>query len=103
MCCIWGIERHDLWAKWRAAVGDGCCCDLIVQVGHSKFVDVPGLEGDVPVIVELVIVGAAQPLKVIITPYAIFDRIGDQIIKRKISTALNFRRRSAPPCSDLVI
>jgi hypothetical protein len=36
-------------------------------------VDVPGLESDVPVIVELVIIGAAKPLQIIVVPYAVVD------------------------------
>jgi hypothetical protein len=53
MCCVRSIERHDLWAEGRAAVGDGGCRYWIIQVRNIEFVDIPGLKGDVPVIANL--------------------------------------------------
>ena len=76
---IWSIERHDLWAERRAATGDRSGRDWVIQVRHFKFVDVPALESDVPIIVELVIVRAAKPLQIILAPYAVVYRVGDQI------------------------
>ena len=68
-----GIERHDLRAERCAAINNRCCRYRIIQVRHFKFVDVPSLESDVPVIVELVIVGAAQPIQIVVTPHAAVD------------------------------
>jgi hypothetical protein len=36
-----------------------------------------GFDRDVPVVVELVIVGAAEPLQVVVTPLAAIDGVGD--------------------------
>src|SRR6201984_1931380 len=76
---VGGIERHDLWAERRTATGNRRSRNRVVQVRHFKFVDVPALESDVPIIVELVIVRAAKPLQIIVAPYAVVYRVGDQI------------------------
>src|SRR4029077_8535259 len=76
---VGGIERHDLWAERRTATGNRRSRDRVVQVRHFKFVDVPALESDVPIIVELVIVRAAKPLQIIVAPYAVVYRVSDQI------------------------
>ena len=59
-----GIERHDLRAEGCAAICNRCGRYRIIQVRHFKFVDIPSLESDVPIIVELVIVRAAKPLQI---------------------------------------
>src|SRR6516165_401966 len=79
MCRVWRVERYDLWAERRSASGDRGRCNRVIQVRHSKFVNVPRLECDVPVIVELVIVGAADPIQVIVAPHTVVDRIGDKV------------------------
>src|SRR6476646_12237455 len=76
---VWSVERHDLWAERRTATGDRRGRDRVIQVWHFKFVDVPALESDVPIIVELVIVRAAKPLQIIVAPYAVVYRVGDEI------------------------
>ena len=59
---VWGIEGHNLWAEWCAAAGDCRDRDGIIEVWHFKFMNVPGLESDMPVVVELVVVGTANPV-----------------------------------------
>src|ERR1700751_4125797 len=76
---IWSVEWHDLWSERRTATGDRRGRNMVVQVRHLEFVDVPALESDVPIIVELVIVRAAKPLQIIVAPYAVVYRVGDQI------------------------
>src|ERR1700730_572391 len=41
--------------------------------------NIPGLERDVPLIVELVVVDPAEPLQIVVTPDTAVDRICDQI------------------------
>ena len=71
------VERHDLWAEWRSTGGDRGGGNRIIQVRHFKFVDVPRLESDMPVVVEFGIVGATNPIQIVVAPNAVIDRIGD--------------------------
>lgn len=76
---VGGIERHVLRRERRAATGDDVERLGIVQVRHVVLVLVVGFHRDVPLVVELVTVGQAVPLQVVVSPLAAIDSVGDDV------------------------
>jgi hypothetical protein len=64
------VERHDVRAEWRAAAGNDRHSRRIEGIRYVVLMQVVGFDRNVPVLVELVIVGAAEPLQVVVTPLA---------------------------------
>src|ERR1700734_1568005 len=75
----WPIERHVLWRERRASVQIGGLRSRIVLVRNAMFKYVVGFEREVPLIVELVVVGRAVPLDIVITPLPAIDGVGARI------------------------
>ena len=73
------IERDDLRAERRAAAGNDARRDRIVSIRHIVLVKIVGLESQVPVVVELVIVGGPEPLQIIVAPSSIIDGVGNEV------------------------
>ena len=73
------IERNKLRAEGRAAAGDNGRSRRIVEIRHIVLVDIPAFEGDVPVVVELVIVSAADPLQVVVAPLAAVQCVANDV------------------------
>src|SRR4029077_19315422 len=76
---VGGVERSELRAERRAAIGNESGDCWIVEVRYIPLVNVPGFEGDVPIVVELVIVGESDPLQVVVAPNTVVPRIHDGV------------------------
>ena len=74
-----GVEGRKLRAERSAAIGNECDCRRIVEVRYVALVNVPRFKGDVPIIVEFVIIGQADPLQVVVAPNAIVPCIHDGV------------------------
>src|SRR5262249_50798271 len=79
MCWVRSIEWDELWAERCAAAGDDRGSSGIVRVRDVVLMNVPGLKGDVPVVVEFVIIGAANPLQVVVAPLAAIQCVQNDV------------------------
>ena len=77
-CLVGSVVGHVLRRERRASRGDDGLRRGVEQVRHVVHMLVVGFDRDVPLIVELVIVGAAVPLQVVVTILAGVDGIGDE-------------------------
>jgi hypothetical protein len=63
---IRSIKRHNLWVERRSAIGDGRGRYDIIQVRYAILMNIPCFECDVPLIIELAIIPAAQPIQIVV-------------------------------------
>jgi hypothetical protein len=73
------VERYEIWAERCAAAGNNCHRRGIEGARHVVLVQVVCLEREVPVVVELVIECAAEPLQIVVTPLTAVDGISDEV------------------------
>ena len=78
MCAERRIPRHHVERERRSA-RDESDRGRVVEIENVVLVLVVGLERDVPLVVELVIVGQPVPLKVIVAPGAVVDPVRDDV------------------------
>ena len=72
------VPGHDV-ERERCTAGHERDRGRIVEVEHVVLVLVVGLERDVPLIVELVIIGQPVPLEIVVAPGAVVDAVGDHV------------------------